>query len=67
VYGLSSFAFNIFISESTKSIATYKDKGYDQLFKYIPNLEIAVLAMHEKYNSPGTFNISKYQKIFCNL
>ncbi len=38
VYGLSSFAFNIFMSESIAGISAYKDKGYNQLFKYIPNL-----------------------------
>lgn len=67
VYGLSSFAFNIFMSSSIISISNYKDKGYNQLFKYVPNLEIAVLAMHDKYKNPSTFNITKYQQIFSNL
>jgi hypothetical protein len=46
VYGLSSYAFNIFMSQSVSMISSYKDIGYDQLFRYVPNLEMAVLAMH---------------------
>ncbi len=38
IYGISSFALNIFISTTISSIADYKDTGYNQLFQYIPTL-----------------------------
>ena len=55
------------MSESVASISSFKNKGYDQLFKYVPNLEIAVLAMHDKYNNYAGYNNTMYQSIFSNL
>ncbi len=55
------------MSSSVASISNYKNKGYDHLFKYVPNLEIAVLAMHDKYKNPSKYNGTKYQEIFSNL
>lgn len=42
---MSSFALNIFIAQSSKTVETYKNCGYDQLFHHIPNMEITLIGM----------------------
>lgn len=52
-YGLSSFGFNIYMISAVSAIESFKNKGYDQLFKFVPNMEIAVHGMNKKYAKRG--------------
>ena len=62
IYGTTSFALNIHISDATYKVKKFEEAGYE-IFQYYSVMQIYFVAMKERHLFEDNFQLSRYEAI----